>query len=882
MALELRVANFERGFTDNYVNGARNAGQKFENLILTRNRKPNSRPGSLIFDTTAAATQQIPPGEQRTQFIKNHEGVLYEYSADEIFYRSGSSFNELVGPVDSNDAFGDVGTTASRNCASSWQGHLYTAIDTYNRPRKIYTDEDGNVQIRTMGLPSPGTIRGLSTAITLANALKTTFNAHVADLGEHNSADTAVTAANATDIDSLIVLVNDIKDRYVEHNADANAGGPVHVGLYAAGQLDSEDDVVTLLGAIALLNDIKSKYNGHDADAAAHTTGGTHQESTADATQEFTITPESNDGASYIYGVVYRYTYKIGTVTYIDRGPIQQVLVSNAGDFSTASNGNDLSDIPSLANSTFGTKEAWDTDNITVEIYRTENNGTILKRVAEISNGTTTYEDDTADSDLGINAYTTGGVVDFDPAPLCKYLIQTNDIVWFANVKEDSEEKPYRIRQSIALAPDAAPTTFTVDLDAEITGLSAVGIFPIVFTETKTYRLEGQVDAQGRGFVKKRVIDETVGCVSNNGIVQVKEGLYFPAKDGIYFTDGFRTTKVTNHLNESYKPLVQDDDAKKRIFGAYNPEDERVFWACTDADGATENQKIWVLDPHWGFPNGQGTFTTWAFGLNGFPTALEVIDGELIRADSRGYTFKHTVDADNTDPVVDTTETPEDWNTKQVIWDYISSAFTFGSEFQRKWVTRLLTTLKAITNQSIQPKSINDDSGGARNLKEIRLRTVFTWGDPSFTWGDEDFVWNAPATNNFIRRFPRRGLRCTYKQVQYTNSTTIISNSDTFGSVTVDDVTKVVTLDSGTWENAQYVGAIMCIGSIAYDITAATSTTVTLSDPGNTLSSGTENTWTIEGFRKDELFTLEGYTVLYDFFGDSNTAYRTGDDGGNA
>ena len=126
MALEWRVSSFERGRTDSYVNGARNTAQRMDNFIITRNRKPLSRDGSLIFDASSVDVQQIPAGAQRIQYIKQHEGSLYEYSADEIYYRNGAVFTELIGPVDGNDAFGDEGTTDSRNSSSAWQGHLYT------------------------------------------------------------------------------------------------------------------------------------------------------------------------------------------------------------------------------------------------------------------------------------------------------------------------------------------------------------------------------------------------------------------------------------------------------------------------------------------------------------------------------------------------------------------------------------------------------------------------------------------------------------------------------------------------------------------------------------------------------------------------------------
>lgn len=892
MPLQWRVASFERGRTDNYVNGARNAGQKFENLIINRNRKIESRPGSEIFDDTSIATQRLPPGNQRIQHNKQHEGVLFEFTGDEIYYRDGSSFPELVGPVDGHDAFGDIGSpSTSRNASTQWQAHLIASIDTYSRPRKIYKDENNVWQIRTIGLPSLADVRGLSTGIALANSFKATYNAHVNDTSGggsgHLVADINVTAPDATDVSSFVTLVNQLKNLYLAHNTDANLGTPtIHQGTstFPPGNdlVGSQADAVTLAGAIDLINRLLPAYNNHDNDSGSHTIPSSHQESGSPAQRDFTLTSETPGATSYIYGLNYKYQYETNGKTYINRGPIHEVVITNGNDFTTSTRGIDISDIPELLNTSFGTKESWDTASIVIEINRTEANGIILKRVGEIANGVTTFEDDNPDNSLGINAYTVGGAVNNDPAPECKFLTQVNDVVWYANVKEGADENPYRVRQSIQSAPDAAPESFFTDIDEEITGIGSVNIFPIVFSENKTYRLENLVDAQGRGFVRKRIIDETVGCVSHNGIVKVKDGLYFPSKDGFYFTDGFKTRKVTNHLNTSYQELVANEGNRKRIYGKNNPEKDLVYWAVTSDASAVENDEIWVLDPHWGFPNGEGTFTSFAYGSNGAPTAIDVIDGDLVRSDSRGYTFRHR-DTLFEDSVIDTTNNPEDWQTKAVIYDYVSSAVTFGTEFGMKWVSRLITVLKSLTNTSLQPQSINNDSGARRDLKEIRLRSVFEWGDPFFTWGDPEFVWNAPATSTKIRRFPKNGLRCVFKQVAYTNSFTILANSDTFGDATVDATAKTITLASGEWPE-DLIGFEFFIGSNAEGntITAQTATVLTVADPDNQLVDGVISDYVIKGFRRGEKFSLEGYTIVYDFFGRSHTAYNVGDDGGNA
>lgn len=132
-------------------------------------------------------------------------------------------------------------------------------------------------------------IAGLSSAITLANSLKTVLNAHGADAAEHSvAADTfnfPVATADATDLTTLLALSGDLLTAYDTHDADAEAVTPSYHGATEAGDhsLASAVAPTDLQEAVTRLNDLKAKYNAHDADSTAHTTGGTHQEATADA-----------------------------------------------------------------------------------------------------------------------------------------------------------------------------------------------------------------------------------------------------------------------------------------------------------------------------------------------------------------------------------------------------------------------------------------------------------------------------------------------------------------------------------------------------------------------------------------------------------------------
>lgn len=158
-----------------------------------------------------------------------------------------------------------------------------------NASLRVTATEDAPVPLLMLGFPNinhPGQfVRGeLLTAITLANALKATMNNHAADATEHpGGADVVnfpVATADADDLASLLTLAGDLLTAYEGHETDAaNATPTYHEATEAADHsLTTATAPTTLQDAIDRLNELKDRYNDHDADATAHTTGGTYQE----------------------------------------------------------------------------------------------------------------------------------------------------------------------------------------------------------------------------------------------------------------------------------------------------------------------------------------------------------------------------------------------------------------------------------------------------------------------------------------------------------------------------------------------------------------------------------------------------------------------------
>jgi hypothetical protein len=119
--------------------------------------------------------------------------------------------------------------------------------------------------------------RALELGILLANNIKSLYNAHCASITAHTTAADAtnlVTEDDATDLTSLLTLINDIITQYVAHDGDAELGSDwvYHKAQQASDHsLASESATVsTLIGALAALNDAKTAIDAHMADTTCH------------------------------------------------------------------------------------------------------------------------------------------------------------------------------------------------------------------------------------------------------------------------------------------------------------------------------------------------------------------------------------------------------------------------------------------------------------------------------------------------------------------------------------------------------------------------------------------------------------------------------------
>jgi hypothetical protein len=596
-----------------------------------------------------------------------------------------------------------------------------------------------------------------------------------------------------------------------------------------------------------------------------------------------TCTSGGGSGNNYNYAFHYFYQYTVGTTLFEDYGPVTYVQKTNIG----APNVNNvaIAAIPTLAN---GATLNYDTTVIKVYIYRTANNGLTYYKIGEVTNGTAVFTDNFADSSITSNLllYTNGGTLDYDPPPLCKFVHIVNGLAYWANIKEGTEYFTNQIRQSIPGDPDSCPAALTVDLLEEIVGISSFNDNPIVFTKKRAVRLNGTYDELGQGQVTFEDITKTVGCMSHNSIVQTRFGVFWAGDDGFYWTDGFNFKKISDSINERYKQIVLDSTRQSRIYAAYDTTDNKIHWAVTYGSASTDNDYFFTLDLRYGITDAS-TFTTRQNGSSFAPTAIIYYQGNLIRADKRGYVFTHSTSY-LTDPKVDTNAAYSTWTTKGIVPLYKSTIFNFGLPMVRKWVPKILLSMQNITNVSVQISGINDNSSFVNDLTEIRYRGNILWGDPDPLWGADTPYWSYFNLIEEMRRFPARSLRCSFKQIQITQSYSIIYNSDSYGTATVDSSTKTATI-TGVFPTDivdYYISFITDGYDKQYQITARNSDTVlTYLDPGTEQTSGSGVKWLIKGYPKSEVFDINSYVLYYAPLTDqSYKTYRTEQDstGANA
>lgn len=893
------VEDFSGGITDFYLDAPQNRYKTANNLILEQYgkiAKPITRPGSAIWDLN---NPQVPTGQNRISNFFLFKNIVFSgsyptltehpfklllvQSGNHVFYIDTTDINfsagnwvTIKGLSTGNDVYHTNTGVGNITSFAQWNDFVITTSDDgVTKPQKIY-------------------------AVGYTNAL-TTQNAGLPRLG-----------------------AGGFGAPFIEYSTNVFTGvGTPSSYLYAV-HLETTFNIQSTSSTVKTFEDLGPPYQGIPSDplqvilTSPIDTGETATV-TASVASPTTITWTSHPGISG-YGVVFTTTGTfpsgIDETTFGSRTSIPYFAFStgaNTFQISINMSGTPLINVTGAGSGTLTAHkravQIMETASFSPSANQNNYLASTRARIARTTaNGSTFYYlddpkslaqtgvvpgsqfvDMVSDADLQTHEvmYTEGGVVERVEAPPSKFVHVVNDIAYYGyvwqTVSGTTSVNRSRLIQSIPGAPGSINETFTFDFKEELKGVSSFRGIPVAFCENSIYRIEGQFDELGRGGMFPQMISNEASCVNHNSIVQTNDGIFWAGKNGFFYTDGYKVFRVNDGWPNTYAVLVDSEQKKQRIVGREDSIRRRIYWTVTD-DVQIDCSKIYVLDLNFGLSNDM-PFTSISGGINGSfsPTAIE-FDGEnWYRGDRRGYIFYHQKSL-FADPKVDVTKAVADWGRDAIVHTFVSGATNFGMSFTRYWVPRMVTQFKNVTNLSLQILSNNDDGRIVSELKPIKFRGNVVWGDPNVIWSDPTIFWNLSGFIERMRRFPAKGLRCSFKQIEMTNAFIAIANSDLLGMGTVDNTLKTVTLVNSfsSWPldsaNNFYIAFKNDNYVREYLIVERTAHTVTYIDAGNHSPNGLSE-WVVRGIPLDEFLAMQSYTIYYAPLGKTQQAFRAAEGG---
>jgi len=498
------------------------------------------------------------------------------------------------------------------------------------------------------------------------------------------------------------------------------------------------------------------------------------------------------------------------------------------------------------------------------EVYRTKDDGGIFYYVGEETADGTNFIDDQEDSDIESNEilYTTGGV---EPNEMTQSSVfagtVANDTLWLASSG--------RVWQSKVGIYDAVPGSFVFDVreGETITSLQTIDIYPIVFTNLGVYRIEGIVDDLGNGTHRVRTVSgaETKGALSHKTTVKANNSIFYWGYDGVYETNGYTAKKVSSHYEEFYKEIFetvalndsdQDTPAYKLAHGCWERTSDRIHWFYP-APGEKKLTKTFTIDTEYANPEGGYCKTSGDVPYN--VSACASPDDNIHISTSNGQVLRQypgrTLDLDPGSNTSSSVEGPA------IEWDYISCSMSFGSDFIRKWFTRLLFNFTNLTRLTFSIFSDTDESNDYRAHNPIVRKET------------------SRGFHYFKRGFPKGRLRGAYKQIRATNSVPLpIYESDNLGGITIAG--DMVSLDAGTWPIDIHGGGSYFLNldagtyqirSISSDSSPFAPTSSFLLETGSGAPGGPQTDWFISAVPNDEAVELNSYSIDFISSGEGHT-----------
>lgn len=241
--------------------------------------------------------------------------------------------------------------------------------------------------------------------------------------------------------------------------------------------------------------------------------------------------------------------------------------------------------------------------NVVVDLYRTEDSGTVFYKTTSVSSpnfndktaDTIDIVDTLADSSLLSNEvlYTTGGVLDNIAAPSASIIEAFGGRIFLAGLEDSNKLQYSKIRTEGK--PIEFNDTLTINVSStggDITGLATMDEKLVIFKEDAIFYLAGDGPnnlGEQDTFISPELISTDVGCVSQNSVVLMPEGLMFKSKKGIYL--------LSRSLGVQYIGSPIEDFNDLTVTAATTLEDKNIVVFITNAEALVYNYfvKKWTL-----------------------------------------------------------------------------------------------------------------------------------------------------------------------------------------------------------------------------------------------------------------------------------------------
>ncbi len=231
-----------------------------------------------------------------------------------------------------------------------------------------------------------------------------------------------------------------------------------------------------------------------------------------------------------------------------------------------------VSDVDSSVSVTFPLLDLTTKQSVILEVYRTENLGSLYRRVSSVIYPTfvihsenyryknVTFIDTLSDAEMLSNelVYTTGDVLDNSSPPACSLITTFDNRLWIAGLEDKNLLQYSKIidpldRDGIGGFSDALAIAFTPQ-GGDIIALARMDDKLIVLKRNEIYYISGTGPSNandGNNYNPPQLVSTDVGCDNPNSVVLMPNGIMFHTEKGIYLLNrGMQVSYVGSPVEE--------------------------------------------------------------------------------------------------------------------------------------------------------------------------------------------------------------------------------------------------------------------------------------------------------------------------------------------